>query len=339
MNPKRDEWVDITKGIGILLIALGHTMFPLNNIIYVFHVPLFFIVSGYLLNYDKWQGKNKEFAISRFKRMMIPYFGSCALFYPYWIFIGSKFDESFEEVVPIIKPLIGIFYGNGIDDWLAFYIPLWFLPCLFIAELIFINLLNVGSRSNSKLFAVVSGAALLGYLISQYIFLPWSLDVALVAQPFMLLGSRLRKMNVLHKLSNLSTLLLSIGAILLFSISVYINVEVDMNWRDYKNILLFYAGGVSGSFLVFAVSRLLAKSQIIKKVLIKLGSETLIILTLHGLPYKAVSAIAVFLFHYELKTAHQELWPIYFVVSILFPIFVTWIAGNTPLIKRIYYSA
>ena len=53
-----EEWIDISKGIAVVLVVLGHFWYRsdlslLNQIIYSFHVPLFFILSGYLINYKE----------------------------------------------------------------------------------------------------------------------------------------------------------------------------------------------------------------------------------------------------------------------------------------------
>ena len=45
----RLEWVDISKGIGILLVIIGHCVYiggSIHNWIFSFHMPLFFILSG-----------------------------------------------------------------------------------------------------------------------------------------------------------------------------------------------------------------------------------------------------------------------------------------------------
>ena len=46
----RNRILDIAKGIGIILVVIGHM--PINidiyNVIYTFHVPLFFFISGLL---------------------------------------------------------------------------------------------------------------------------------------------------------------------------------------------------------------------------------------------------------------------------------------------------
>lgn len=42
----RDTVVDVAKGIGILLVILGHLKNPIMDFIYAFHMPLFFFISG-----------------------------------------------------------------------------------------------------------------------------------------------------------------------------------------------------------------------------------------------------------------------------------------------------
>ena len=51
-NIKRIDYLDYTKGFGILLVILGHIYDASNPIkiwLYSFHMPLFFIISGFLL--------------------------------------------------------------------------------------------------------------------------------------------------------------------------------------------------------------------------------------------------------------------------------------------------
>ena len=47
---KRVEWIDLAKGLGMLLVILGHCVCfggIMHNAIFAFHMPLFFILSGY----------------------------------------------------------------------------------------------------------------------------------------------------------------------------------------------------------------------------------------------------------------------------------------------------
>lgn len=44
----RIEWIDIAKALGVVFVVLGHTGLPevFRRWIYIFHMPLFFYISG-----------------------------------------------------------------------------------------------------------------------------------------------------------------------------------------------------------------------------------------------------------------------------------------------------
>lgn len=73
MQIKRDNTFDIIKGIGILLVIIGHLAHGygvLIPIIYTFHMPLFFIVSGYF-----YKEKGVIELLKRdFRLLIVPYF-------------------------------------------------------------------------------------------------------------------------------------------------------------------------------------------------------------------------------------------------------------------------
>ena len=55
--PKRVPYVDIAKGIGIILVVMGHNDFALiapfaHKLIYSFHMPMFFFMSGMFFKPD-----------------------------------------------------------------------------------------------------------------------------------------------------------------------------------------------------------------------------------------------------------------------------------------------
>lgn len=71
---KRILWIDYAKSICIYLVLLGHAHAsqPVTDFIYTFHMPLFFFLSGCLFSFEK-HPNFKEFAIKRFKGLMVPY--------------------------------------------------------------------------------------------------------------------------------------------------------------------------------------------------------------------------------------------------------------------------
>jgi fucose 4-O-acetylase-like acetyltransferase len=43
------EWIDVIKGIGIVFVVAGHTYIgEVKDFIFLFHMPLFFFISGFL---------------------------------------------------------------------------------------------------------------------------------------------------------------------------------------------------------------------------------------------------------------------------------------------------
>ena len=332
MNKLRLNWVDISKGLGIVFVVIGHTEFFYKNFIYVFHMPLFFIISGFLFNCDKFRIDYKAFILSRFKRLMIPYFISCIIFYMFWMFIGRHMGENVGKEVSIFKPLLGIIYANGINDWLIFNTPLWFLPCLFVAEIIFGGILYIFNNSQRYLISGILIATLLGYLVSRVIFLPWGIDIALVSQIFMLTGYVMQKTELIKKFNN-NSIRLTIVFFIIIMIAYFINGRVDMNGRIYKNILLFYMGGVCGSYIVFIIANCIDHCRKIKSIVIECGKNTLIILIVHSFSFKFVSAAAVFLFHMPLNLAHQQLWFLYAFVGILIPLYLAELIKYSRMLK------
>jgi fucose 4-O-acetylase-like acetyltransferase len=55
-NKKREYWIDIAKGIGIIFVMLGHTIIGpiITNYTYIFNLPVFIFLSGYLFNLSKF---------------------------------------------------------------------------------------------------------------------------------------------------------------------------------------------------------------------------------------------------------------------------------------------
>ena len=75
MNQQRDKAIDVLKAIGIIMMVYGHCGLPGTHFIYLFHMAIFFIVTGFLFDdrnfnsFDSW----KRYIIKKFKKLYIPY--------------------------------------------------------------------------------------------------------------------------------------------------------------------------------------------------------------------------------------------------------------------------
>lgn len=138
---KRIDTIDILKGITIILVVFGHavqgivdsnnlslntdfsSIYITKQVIYGFHMPVFFIVSGFFLT--KWLKKDKPTALKKkTKRLVYPYF--------VWSFITALFMQ-----------IASKFTNNGlglIDFVKSPVIPFsqyWFLYLLFFFHLVY----------------------------------------------------------------------------------------------------------------------------------------------------------------------------------------------------------
>jgi len=145
MTSKRITYIDMAKGIGILLVVFGHSSFPtpeVNQWISSFHMPLFFLLSGILLAHTNAHEKEMSTLIKKKARsILIPYFSFSILSI---LFTAILDIASFGAYLPNALMQTIVFYGISV---------LWFLPALFFGEVIF---LFVRKHCNPAITAFVS---------------------------------------------------------------------------------------------------------------------------------------------------------------------------------------
>lgn len=144
-----NESVDFLKGILITLVVIGHVIadsIP-RYIIYSFHLPLFFFLSGYLIKYNDF---GKEFA-KKAKRLIVPYLTASLI---YFLWKGG--------------------YNGEVKDLFRFivfpYLHLWFIYSLFLHYL-FIYFL---SRTKNWTMWLIMGFIffLLSFWLQQFYLAP-----------------------------------------------------------------------------------------------------------------------------------------------------------------------
>lgn len=144
MNNKRDAGIDVAKGIGILLVIIGHEDIPswFEDIIFSFHMPLFFILSGYFFKIEN----NQLIRIKKdARRLLLPYVVTMDVITLYMLFIhqGIKHDGWYY----ITNSLWFWIYPTGAPGGLNFSGPIWFLFALFWTKCSF----NLIEHIHSKL--------------------------------------------------------------------------------------------------------------------------------------------------------------------------------------------
>lgn len=275
MQKRRVAELDIAKGVAIFLVVLGHTQIPTwtKDIFYPFHLPLFFLVSGYLLN---TKANIWSFTKGRIYRLIIPYVSVSLLFYLLWI---MKQQVEKDVSVTWSESLTGIAYGTG--ETLIVNAPLWFLACLFVTEILFLFVIKLIGKKHLVLQLIaflLIGVA--GFFISKVVHLPWSIDIALASLLFLFVGHRLKEWGlfVTKSLPNYTTVI----AFVAYALLSYVNGTVDMNYRIYgDSILLFYLNGLTGSIFLLQVAGMILSINSFAKTFMLFGEHSINILMFH----------------------------------------------------------
>ena len=198
---ERIGWIDITKGIAIILVVVGHTLIglKLNDYIFAFHMPVFFICSGILFR----QKDIKSVAVNNAKKLLIPFYVSSVI-----AIITRAISAYLQNWTPeMIKTLtvntaIGALFGYGSDGGKWFFTvwmigAIWFLWAFFWSNLI-IQLVFKYTKDweEWKRACLVITISLISCIIGQYIWIPTNIDIGGFAIIFIYVGYLFRKVRI-----------------------------------------------------------------------------------------------------------------------------------------------
>lgn len=156
MGVKKKESVFIAKCIGISLVVIGH-YYPeqspafwisMRNIIYSFHMPLFFMISGYLygLSHPR-QSDYFHMLHNKVKRLLVPFISIAAFFY----LIKSAAGLFFSLQNPVSISSLALLFVCPEHSYLPL---LWFVYTLFLIFALF-PIINMLTKYDLALFALV----------------------------------------------------------------------------------------------------------------------------------------------------------------------------------------
>ncbi len=256
---QRKQYFDIAKGIGIILVIMGHIEYvPLfiRQYIVTFHMPLFFVIGGMLIFVTgESQKPLKTLIIKKLKRIMLPY-AVFSVIYPligmfYYIYTGYSVGESAKTLIPNL--LIGL-SGTGMS-------VLWFLPSLFFGELIVLGFIKLHRKI---LFEIIFLLALTGIWGLGFICEPMSLFIwrTLFCSLMILAGFLIYPL--VERFRSLPYVLL-ICSVIYFVILYYTGLAndiVDLHFMVLGNKLLYFLNAMLGSTATIFLSVFLEKLAI-----------------------------------------------------------------------------
>lgn len=301
VRSNRIEWVDIFKGLLIILVVIGHSSnVKLIPLIYAFHMAAFFFIHGYTSNYEK--DNFITYFIKKFKSLFVSFFTFNIAVYlfqmvlnflgVYHYFYSTAFD-----------------YSSILDFFRYFWTfdlagATWFLIVLFFASILSRLLYDCLKLKNSETLAirwhlVISTLLfLIFYMLfySQKIAAAYFIDLIPLSLFFISIGYYLKNARV-DDYENSLTLIKILCIVFYLVIVIFLHEETEWSKRIFPNVLFLVFESLGGIFLFEYLSKFIVrfkdKVRLIYNSLIYIGNNTLAILKYHFLGFRLVFLVGV----------------------------------------------
>ncbi len=301
MNDKRLKYIDFAKGVGIILVILGHISYlsePSRIFIVSFHMPLFFVISGILIFLKKEEERDMgETCLRKARRMIIPFFIYSAvgilIYIVYYLLTGR--DGGIPTVISDIVQTL-TFYG---------YSVMWFLPAIFGAEILFIYLLKK-TRIPLVLTIVLTAIVMilnvfleqanavhgLDQVFSVFHLIAVTLLRIPVCASFTAAGYYISKLwektgtlgpEKFTKLSVPADIFIGVDLLILTAVISHLNSVTDLHYLIFNNVFFYYIAALSGSFGLILLSKASEGAMDLPplKLIRYFGKNSLIIMVTH----------------------------------------------------------
>lgn len=253
MTVHRRPDLDAAKGWGMFLVVLGHATPPewVGTLIYGFHMPLFFVISGLL-----WKGRVRPSGVLR--SLMWTFWLGSFVTWPFWV---VKVLAIKPDGVPLWGPLLATAYGGNLFGYLVHNSALWFLPALFgLFMVIWLVMRFTASCMTLSvcLFALGGAVLLLAPWIPMLRAMPLSLGQGLVGGLFFAVGLLVAGTSLDRaKAGSVRTLevIFFLGFLAVFLVTGRFNGRVDLFTMQFGEPLLYLFNGLLGTALLLALCR------------------------------------------------------------------------------------
>jgi len=296
---KRIRWIDISKGIAILLVIIGHCLEHgrLRALIFGFHMPLFFILSSMTTSYSKNIKDFKNKTIKAFKHLIIPailvFIAKTTIDYIFNISdikyvtnysLGYIFITNFKEY--LLYNLKVLLYASGTEAWKNDVIIrpigiIWFLFVLFIARTIY-DLMQV--KLNKKVCVILCVVlSIIGTQLKDFSYNVFSFDISLVILPLFFIGSIFKEKELDledKKIFIIGFIIYVVSCLFLYKDATYLELAA----RKYPYYPICFIIAIIGVLCVRSFSRLIENNKV-SNILEFIGKNSMTLYLIHYFDY------------------------------------------------------
>jgi len=352
MAKERIQYIDIAKGIGIALVVLAHSKFPLNHFVTMFYLPMFFFISGCFYS-PKSDFRN--FLLKKTKQLYLKfvYIGIILLLlHPVFIKLGfynsiipDEFQSNYMKSIPIysmnayLEKTLEILSLNVPEQLMR---PMWFIGALWIAviTLKFLDYFVFVKVKNKYIEPLVVAIV---FAVGYYSKLPSFIGQGFVSMLFCWLGSKCMREEYLDKLiqfSRLKQVLIVLAGLVICGVAS-LKTDLIMMANTYTSWWTMLITSCVGTIAMLLVCYWISGS-VCGKVFSYIGQHTIAILSMHMICFKFVNWIIIYttdlndiyMAAYPIITNDGLWWIAYSVVGLTIPLFIQHLY-NTIKIKLI----
>ena len=277
MSQSRIDWIDYSKAFLITLVVFAHcpcVPYTLDVLICGFHMPAFFIISGYL---HKCQADSCKCVLKNCRKLIVPALLFSSLCYIFWLlkFLSNSVYSTKEC---ILKPLLGLFiYDRAIATPVCGVI--WFLVVLFLCFILLDVTMRFFKRKGVMILALFFMTITIlfqavGYKDFQY---GYYLQRTIISFPFVAFGFLCHEYDLLRK--GKYNLVLACAFTIIYIFLALYNGHVGIHsYTLGKSVAVYWIESIIGSLALFYWTGLMKKTP---AWIVKISSGTIVILCLH----------------------------------------------------------
>lgn len=313
MEKQRIEFIDLAKGICIILVVMGHCGIDPNGIgIGNMQMPLFFLLSGIFF---KSYGSFCKLLTNKVNRLIIPCIG---------FFIVGECKTLLATVASNIAHHNGVFYSVFRDisftDGLithGIFTPIWFLLALFWCTVVFYFIYSVTKRWYLQVLLSLAFGVIGCYLSIEDIYFPFYIGPAFTAMPFFCLGFIIKPTPILqsNRYDKIATTISIALIISYFAIvcNTPLVVSYFKNYIDDVNMALHY---IITSVAIIAFLQLCKQIKYLPYISY-IGKNTITVLSTHMLLMSIIVSTLNIFGYANLRAAYGYYYSVPYFISVM----------------------
>lgn len=353
----RINYIDYAKAFGMFFIVVAHAYTPvLRNIGYMFMVPIFFILNGYVFNLKKQNidfKYYKNFVLKKIKTLWLPFFIYSVLFILlHNVFLYFGIYTSNNQFLKLAQEHNqSVMWGNFITNFYTlkdmllliiksatfkvieqFSRPLWFIAALFTADIIYVTIIYISNKLKNTMYKniFILVAVLLIFALGYLTHFPRFISSGLVGVLLVYIGNKIKKYDEKIPYNIYLSILCCIIVIIMSRFT-----HVGMMGNTYTNPITFLISSLCGTYAILYISRKidfnLSDKNLFKRFLSFFGKNTFAILGLHLICFKIITLLQIII--YKDDWIYLACYPVYLINGVWTILYIL-VGISIPLILK-----